>query len=160
MRNDIVAGALAAVLLWTGSAAAQTDFCINPSTGQPDQAATATWQQMRQTADPSLMQALVGTWYAEIRAPATNQVDYHYTIYEPGGLFQYQSRVCGGMMNACSDYSGQGGYAARGAGDGSMMVMLLVSDLNRNQQCVGSLSRFTDGQTIVDSTGTTWRKVR
>jgi len=134
-------------------ALAQDAYCINPSTRQVDPRGTAAWQQLAQQADPRVMQMLVGTWRYEVRAPATNQIEYHADIYEPGGLYQYRSKVCGGMANSCFDYQGTGLYAARQLADGSFFGMIIVSDLNRDHQC-GSLSgRFTDQNTIVNSTG-------
>ena len=135
------------------SAMAQDAYCINPSTRQIDPQGTAAWQQLAQQVSPRVMQMLVGNWRYEVRSPATNQVEYHTDIYEPGGLYRYLSKVCGGMGNGCLDYQGTGLYAARQLADGSFFGMIIVSDLNRNHQC-GSLSgRFTDQNTIVGSTG-------
>ena len=132
-------------------AMAQDAYCINPSTRQVDPQGTAAWQQLAQQTDPRIMQMLVGSWRYELRSPGTNQVEYHTDIYEAGGLYRYLSRVCSGT--GCNDYQGTGLYAARQLADGSFFGMIIVSDLNRNHQC-GSLSgRFTDPNTIVNSTG-------
>lgn len=150
---------LASILAGTAVAAAQT-VCMTPGTNGVDQNATDTFQQMTSRTTPEIVQALAGVWYAEIRSPSTNQIDYHYNYFEPNGLFQYQSRVCGGMTGGCNDYQGQGAWAAIPTGDGSLTMMFSVSDLNRNNQCAGSVGRFVDAMTMQDSNGTMWRRVQ
>ena len=135
-------------------ALAQNAYCTDPSTRQVDPGATATFQQMAQSADQTLMQRLVGVWYAEIRSPATNQIDYHYQSFEPGGLYRYQSKVCGGLANMCSDYEGTGMYAVRQQGDSGFFGMITVSDLNRDHQCVGLNGRLLDQGRFTDNAGT------
>jgi hypothetical protein len=108
------------------------EYCLDPNTSQIDSRATAAWQQLVGQADPQVMEMLVGVWYRELRSPATNQVDYLYQTFEPGGLCQYRDKVCGGMTNACLDYQGTGRFAARQQGDGSFFGLIVVSDLRRD----------------------------
>ncbi len=158
MRSRATVALLA--MLMASPAFAQNEVCLDQRTGQVDQQATQTWQQMVRSSDRQLMQAMSGTWYAEIRAPQTNQVDYQYRTFQSDGQFQYQSRICGGMTNLCSDFSGFGLYAAIPLGGGQYQVMLMVSDLSRNRLCSGGAGRFIDQTTIQDSTGQYWRRVR
>jgi hypothetical protein len=142
----------------TGAASAQQTVCMR--NGQVDAAATSTFQQFTESADTNLMQAMAGTWYAEMQSPQTNQISYQYNSFSPDGQFQYQNRVCGGLTNGCNDYQGSGFFAAVSVGDGSISVMTIVTDQSRNQECGGSASRFVDAATMQDSTGTLWRRVR
>lgn len=146
------------IALGAGGALAQNDVCIDPNTRQIDQQGTEAWQYIAQNTDPSLVQALTGTWYTEVVAANTGQIDYQYNIYEANGLFQYRSRVCSG--SACNDYDGHGFFAVMPTGDGTMTTMLIVSDLNRDRQCSGGSSRFLDANTMQTSTGQVWQRVQ
>lgn len=157
MRKAI---ALVWVLLGTVGAAAQNDVCVNPSTRQVDAAATETFRQMAQASSRDVMQTIAGTWYAEIPSPSTNQIQYQYQQFDADGLFQYQDRVCGGLINTCSDYAGHGLYAVIQLGDGSLQFLTIVSDLNRDRQCIGSTRTLLDSATMRDAGGILWRRVQ
>lgn len=154
---------IAAVVLvcaTSGHAQAQNAVCIDPNTGQVDQQGTAAWDYIAQNTDAELANALTGTWYSEIPAPRTGQVSYQYQSYEPGFLFRYRDRVCGGMINTCSDFEGHGFWAVMPNGDGTMTTMLIVSDLQRDRQCIGGSSRLLDANTLQSAGGQIWRRVQ
>lgn len=140
-------------------ALAANDVCIDPRTGQVDMQATAGWQQFQAGANPQAMQALTGVWYAEIPNPATGQVDFRYHIFEPNGLFQYQSRVCS-RDGLCSDFQGHGFWASQMAQDGTVATMSIISDLSRSNVCGIGYARFVNQTTLADSNGIRWTKVR
>ena len=105
------------------------------------------------------MQALAGVWYMEIRSPSTGQVNYHYNSFEPNGLYQYSSRVCG-SGGYCNDFSGHGMIVAAPSGNNQFAYMLMTSDLRRDRLCTGNSAQFVDQSTIQEAGGQTWRRVR
>ena len=147
-----------AVLTAVLPAAAQNDVCVNPQTGQIDQAATEGWQQFQAAADPSATAALAGVWYTEVTNPGTGQVDHRYHTLEPNGLFSYQSRVCD-QLGLCSDFAGHGFWAVQTANDGSFAIMTIVSDMSRTNLCGISYSRMA-GDQLQDNMGGVWVRAR
>lgn len=153
-RTKLVACLLAANLCLPASGAlAQAEVCINPNTGQIDQQATEGWNLVAQSADARLMGQLTGAWYTEITNPYTGQVDFHTTIYEANGAFQYQSQVCDASRSFCSPFSGHGVYAARDNGNGTIMIFSIVSDMSRDRVCGASTVQLIDANRMVDSNG-------
>lgn len=158
-RLGLQLASTAVALLCGTSAFAQAEVCVDPNTHQVDGGATQTWQAMTQRSDASVMAQLAGTWYIETQNSYTGQVDHQYQQYSPDGFFNYQDRVCDGS-GACNDYAGQGNYAVIGLPDGSLQLMTIVSDLNRDRQCTGTAARFMDADTVQFSTGGMLRRVR
>ncbi len=140
-------------------ALAANDVCIDPRTGRVDQQATAAWQAFEANANREVMGALTGAWYGEIQNPATGQVDFRYHIFEPNGLFQYQSRVCS-RDGLCSDFQGHGFWASQMGQGGIVTTMSIISDLSRANVCSISQARFIDAATLIDANNIRWSKVR
>ena len=146
---------------------AQNDVCYraggtvgNQRTRVIDENATATWQQMLARQDAQVIQAMVGVWYGEIAAPQLNMTSYQYRQYEANGLFQYQDKTCTNGSSYCSQNQGHGFFTATTANDGSILTFLIVSDLNRENECAGGYARFIDANTMQEGSGTVWRRVQ
>lgn len=150
---------VAALVAQAVPALAQNDVCLDPRTGQVDQQATAGWQQFQAAANPQAMQAVTGVWYAEIPNPATGQVDFRYHIFEPNGLFQYQSRVCS-RDGLCSPFQGHGFWASQMGQDGTLVTMSIISDLSHSNVCGISYARFSGQNVLVDTNGIRWVRAR
>lgn len=152
--------ALLLVLAVAAEAAAQSEaYCIDPYTRSLDPRSTAALRQAMQQPDPQVMQALAGTWYVERRSP-TGQVGQQYWTFEPNGLFQYRDRTCSPATGVCSDNQGAGMIGVQGTGNGTYSGVMMISDMNRNHQCLPTGGRFVDSGTMVGSDGTPWRRVR
>lgn len=151
--------AFAAALAAAAPALAQNDVCVDPQSGMVNQTATDGWRQFQAAASRDAMQALAGVWYGEIRSPATGQIDYHYNSFEPNGLYQYRSRVCG-PDGLCSDYEGHGFWATQQSPDQTLVTMTIVSDLSRTSLCGMSYARFVAPQILQDTGGVTLTKVQ
>ncbi len=152
-------GVLSIVLL-TAPAFAQNDVCFDPATRQVDTRGTETFRQMARRTDPAIARQLAGVWYAEIPSPQVNMISYQYHEYSADGLFQYQDRVCGGLVNSCSEYQGHGLYAVIDLGGGSLQFMTIINDLNRDHLCMGYTLSLLDNDTMQASSGLVWRRVR
>lgn len=140
---------------------AQNDFCYVPGrSGTVDQQATDTWNDMLTRQDPQLLRQLAGVWYGEIPAPQLNMTSYQYRQYDANGQFQYQDRTCTNGTSFCSSNQGTGFYTATPASDGSMLLFMIVSDLNRDHECTGAYARFLDADTLQDAGGGIWRRVQ
>lgn len=156
IRVIAISAALASV---AGPALAQNDVCVDPQSGTINQTATDGWRQFQAGASREAMQALSGVWYGEIRSPSTGQIAYHYNSFEPGGLYQYRSKVCS-SDGLCSDYQGNGFWATQQSQDQTLVTMTIVSDLSRTNLCSISYARFVGPTTMEDTGGTTWTKVQ
>jgi hypothetical protein len=150
---------LVVFLASAGAARADNDVCVDPQTGMVNQQATEGWQQFQAAANPQAMQQLAGVWYTEIRSPSTGQIDYHYNMFEPNGLYQYTSKVCS-SDGLCSDYQGQGFWAAQMDNSGTLVTMTIVSDLSRTNLCGLSYARFVGQGMLQDTNNLSWRKVQ
>ncbi|HHY49696.1 MAG TPA: hypothetical protein GYA10_08120 [Alphaproteobacteria bacterium] len=148
-------------LLAAAPALAQNDFCYVPGrSGVVDVEATNTWRQLVARQDPQLIAALAGVWYGEIAAPQLGMTSYQYRQFDANGLFQYQDKTCTDGSPLCSSNQGAGFFTAAANGDGSILLFLIVSDLNRDHECAGSYARFVDANTMQDAGGTLWRRVQ
>jgi len=141
------------------AALAQTVVCLDQQSGQVDANATQTFADMQGRMDPALVQALSGAWYSETQSPATGQVSKLYITFGPDGSLGYQNRVCD-QTGACSDYQGQGAWAALSLGGGQFSGMQMVSDQGRNQLCTGFSGTFIDQMTIQTGAGGVMRRVQ
>lgn len=154
--SGIVAGLT--LLALTGAAKASEDYCIDANTRSIDPQNTQILRELVQGTDSQGAQMFIGAWNAQSSSPATSQVAYTRYMFEPGGLFQYQQRTCGGMTNYCSDAQGVGLYGVRMAGDGSFFGLLMVSDSLRDHACLGFSGRFSGPGAFVDSYGAAWQR--
>ena len=154
-----ITGAVALSLLLAGPASAQTmGNCMR--NGQLDPEATRTLQRLLAQPNPQVMQAMAGTWYAMIQSPNTGQVSYNYASYGPDGSWGYQNRVCGGMMNMCMDYQGFGIFAGVPIAGGQISLIIMYSDSQVNNACIGNVVQPMGDGTLRDSTGQTWQRIR
>ena len=141
------------------AAAAQTVVCLDQQSGQVDANATQAFADMQGRMDAGLAQAMAGTWYSETQSPATGQTSALYVTYGSDGSLSYQNRVCD-QTGACSDYQGQGAWAALPLGGGQFSGIQMISDQGRNQLCSGFSGTFVDQTTIQSGAGGVSRKVR
>ena len=138
---------------------AQTDICMVGRTNQIDVEATNTWRRFAAQSDPQFLLALSGVWQTQIASPQTGQMAFLTYKYSPNGLFEYQSRTCG-QTGLCSDMQGHGQVAGRMLGNGQFAGMMIVSDLDRNRQCIGFSGTFVAPDAIRDAAGNLTRKVQ
>ncbi len=153
-----IACALALSCIASAPALAQNGYCMR--NGQLDQQSTQTLQRMLQQPNPQVMQAMTGTWYTVTQSPNTNQVAYSYVTYEANGLWSYQNRVCGGMTGYCGDYQGTGMFAGVPIAGGQISLIVMYSDTQVSNACIGSVVQPMGDGTLRDSNGQTWQRVR
>ena len=161
MRTISIVIALAGVAV-TMPALAQQDYCNRRFGNQVmmDQDATKTFHEMVARQDNNAIAAMTGVWYAEIPAPQLGMTSYQYRQYQSNGLFQYQDQTCTNGTSSCSQNQGTGFFTAMSAQDGSLATMLIISDLQRDHECIGGYMRFLDQNTMQDGTGTIWQRVQ
>ena len=165
MRTSVIAAAAAMVFSSPTHAIAQQYQCLDNLSRKPgfpappDHQASFNWERLGTMVDQASMQAMVGVWYGESRNPQGNQIQYIYSSFEANGLYQYRDQTCG-APNICSNNQGHGSFRAARQPDGSILVMINVSDLNRQQQCVSDQVTFPNPNTMVSRNGMTWRRVK
>lgn len=146
------------LILAAQPSSAQGVVCLDQQSGQVDTNATQAFADMQGRFDANLAQALAGTWYSETQSPATGQTSLLYVTYGADGTLSYQNRVCD-QSGACSDYQGQGAWAAIAAGGGFSGIQM-VSDQGRNQLCTGFSGSLLDEMTMQSGAGAIFRRVR
>mgnify|MGYP000058817744 CR=1 FL=1 len=157
MRTAKVLLAVGAMAI-SSPAAAQNIACLNQQSGQVDVAATQALSDMAARMDQQLAQAMAGNWYSETNVPATGQISRLLVSYAPDGQMQYHNQVCD-SSGACSNYQGNGLWAAISLGNGAFSGIQLISDQGRNQECTGFSGQFLDAQTIQSGAGGIARRV-
>lgn len=155
LRTAVAALCLGLTLL---PAAAADDYCVNPSTGQVDQRATAQFRQLDRSPDARFMRVLAGRWYSEVGSPSTGQISRLLQSFARNGLYDYANQVCTSF--GCSVYQGTGLHAVRRRTSTAFVGLIIVSDLNRNHQCVGLSGRVVNADTIALVGGGIMRRVR
>jgi len=161
MRISTVAAVLLALAAAT-PAFAQQDYCNRRFGNQVmlDEGATRTFREMVARQDNRAVAAMSGTWYAEIPAPQLGMTSYQYRQFQGNGLFQYQDQTCTTGTSFCSQNQGTGFFSALTAQDGSIQTFVIVSDLQRDHECIGGYARFMDSNTMQDGGGIVWRRVQ
>lgn len=135
--------------------------CRNQTTRAVDADQTRAWQAFRQSADQAAMRPVVGVWVIVQSHPQTGAVSTQRWSCEASGLVQYQDQICGNIAGLpCSQNGGHGYWAARKQPDGSTLMWVNFSDLNRTDACVSSSFRFQDRNTIVNAWGGVSRRVQ
>jgi hypothetical protein len=127
-----------------GLVVAQDNVCMINSGRQMDEVHTEYWRFALQNAEPTAMQQVVGTWYVENVSQELGMVQRLYATYDANGLFSYQDETCSNI--SCSQNQGHGWWAARAQGDGSVYIMINVSDLNRTNECTGFAATIQGNQ--------------
>ena len=152
----------ASALIWfvvsSVAAYAQNDVCRDQN-GNVDQTATQGWQNFAANADPQAMQQMIGVWYTETPNQLNpSQVAQRYYTMEPAGSFTTQTRVCYNGQ-ACSEYPGQGIWAAQMQGN-ALVLMSVFSDTQVTNYCSLSQLQLAGPGAMQDSNGQAWQKVR
>jgi hypothetical protein len=127
---------------------AQDNVCMINSGRQIDEVHTKYWQFALQNTEQAAMQQVVGTWYVENVSQELGAVQRLYATYHPDGSFEYNDETCSNI--SCSQNQGYGQWAARGQADGSVYIMLNVSDLNRTSECTGFAATIQGNQMFTD----------
>jgi hypothetical protein len=117
---------------------------------------TKYWQFALQNSDQAAMQQVAGTWYIENVSQELGAVQQMQQTYDANGLFSYQDETC--VNGSCSQNQGHGMWVAKTETDGSIYVMINVSDLNRTNECTGFAATiqgnqmFAPGSNVVTAT--------
>lgn len=131
--------------------AAQDNVCMINSGRQIDEVHTKYWQFALENAEQAAMQQVAGTWYVETAYQETGAVQRLYATYDANGLFSYQDETCSSI--SCSQNQGYGQWVARSQADGSVYIMLNVSDLNRTNECTGFAATIQGNQMFTQGGG-------
>jgi hypothetical protein len=109
------------------------DVCLMNSGKQIDEVRTEYWKFALQHPDQTAMQQVVGTWYFE-NAVQDGSVQRIYETFHPDGGFEYSDQTCN---FTCTQNQGYGMWVANTQADGSIYVLMNVTDLNRTNECTG-----------------------
>lgn len=156
LRATIVVSFIVAL---AASDAMAQEACVHQQSGQVDVNATQAFMDMASRTDPRLAQALAGSWYSETPSPMTGQISRLMVTYSADGQLSYENQVCD-QSGFCSQYQGNGLWAAILLGDGSISGVQMVSDQGRNHECTGFSARLLDAGTLQYGAGGIARRVR
>jgi hypothetical protein len=147
------------------SSFSQTHECLDNSVATdrnamppPDVPRSLAWLRMQQTSDPEAMRALVGDWHDARRRAGSDTLLITRHRFEPDGLYRY-TETCGDTSKTCPPKSGSGSYRAARASNGSISVMIKLSDSNRSNHCISGEVVTTGPSILVMEDGEAWVKM-